>query len=102
MIKRRHQPEQIHAERRYLVISEDGEPLTKSGLDSAWQRLIASCVQQKIITKEQRFSLHDLKRKGGTDTSGTKADKQQALGVTEAMMKVYDHSLAVVKPSDMP
>ena len=102
VIKRRHQPEQIHAERRYLVISEDGEPLTKSGLDSAWQRLIASCVKQKIIAEEQRFSLHDLKRKGGTDTSGTKADKQQALGVTEAMMKVYDHSLAVVKPSDMP
>ena len=102
VIKRRHQPEQIHAERRYLVISEDGEPLTKSGLDSAWQRLIASCVKQKIIAEDQRFSLHDLKRKGGTDTSGTKADKQQALGVTEAMMKVYDHSLAVVKPSDMP
>lgn len=102
VIKRRHQPEQIHAERRYLVISENGEPLTKSGLDSAWQRLIASCVENKIITEEQRFSLHDLKRKGGTDTSGTKADKQQALGVTEAMMKVYDHSLAIVKPSDMP
>lgn len=102
VIKRRRQPEQLHADRRYLVISEDGEPLSKSGLDSAWQRLIASCVEHQVITEDQRFSLHDLKRKGGTDTAGTKADKQQALGVTEAMMKVYDHSLAVVKPSDMP
>jgi len=48
---------------------------------------------------EDRFSLHDLKRKGGTDTVGTRAEKQDALGVSEAMMKVYDKSVPRVKPS---
>ena len=48
---------------------------------------------------EDRFSLHDLKRKGGTDTVGTRAEKQDALGVSEAMMKRYDKSVPRVKPS---
>ena len=48
---------------------------------------------------EDRFSLHDLKRKGGTDTVGTRAVKQDALGVSEAMMKVYGKSVPRVKPS---
>ena len=52
-----------------------------------------------MITEEQRFSLHDLKRKGGTDTAGNVADKQTALGVSPAMMKVYDLSVPKVRPS---
>ena len=66
------------------------------------QRLIVSCVQHQVITEDQRFSLHDLKCKGGTDTAGTITEKQQAIGVAKAMMKVYDHSLAAMKPSDTP
>lgn len=91
---------QLRPEDRFLFLSEDGEPLTKDGLDSAWQRLIAKAVRDGVITIEQRFSLHDLKRKGGTDTAGNRADKQDALGVSEAMMKVYDLSVPRVKPSD--
>lgn len=102
IVDKRGQPDQLRPEHRFLFISEDGEPLTKSGLDSAWQRLMAKAIEDKIITEEQRFSLHDLKRKGGTDTAGTRADKQDALGVTETMMNVYDLSVPRVKPSDMP
>jgi len=57
-------------------------------------------VKDQVITIEQRFSLHDLKRKGGSDTAGNSADKQDALGVTAPMMKVYDLSVPRVKPSD--
>ncbi len=102
IIRRRSQPEQLRAEHRFLFISQNGEPLSKSGLDSAWQRLIASAIEDQVITEDQRFSLHDLKRKGGTDTAGNSADKQDALGVTAPMMKVYDLSVPRVKPSDMP
>lgn len=100
IVAKRKQPEQLRPEDRYLFISEDGEPLSKSGLDSAWQRLIAKAVKDQVISEDQRFSLHDLKRKGGTDTAGNSADKQDALGVSAPMMKVYDLSLPRVKPSD--
>jgi len=98
-IERLRRPEMLRAEDRSVFLSQGGEPLSKSGLDSAWQRFITIAIENNVITAEQRFSLHDLKRKGGTDTVGNRADKQDALGVSEAMMKVYDHSVPRVKPS---
>lgn len=89
----------LRAEDRRVILAENGEPLTKSGLDSAWQRFIHLAIKEGVIAAEQRFGLHDLKRKGGTDTPGTKAEKQDALGVTEQMMKVYDKSVPEVAPS---
>lgn len=47
-----------------MRLSEKGEPLTKDGPDSAWQRLIKVAIRDGVISEEQRFSLHDLKRKG--------------------------------------
>lgn len=63
------------------------------------ERLIHKAIEAGAITENQRFSPHDLKRKGGTDTTGNRAEKQDALGVSEAMMKVYDKSVPTVKPS---
>lgn len=100
-IDRLRRPEMMRAEDRAVFLSQGGEPLTKSGLDSAWQRFITMAIEASVITAEQRFSLHDLKRKGGTDTAGNRAEKQDALGVSEAMMKVYDKSVPRVKPSDI-
>lgn len=99
VLARTKRPEWIAPTQRVLFLSEGGEPLSKSGLDTAWQRLIHKSIEAGVITEEQRFSLHDLKRKGGTDTPGNRADKQDALGVSEAMMKVYDKSVPRVKPS---
>lgn len=99
-IARRGQPEQLRPENRFVFLSEDGEPLTKDGLDSAWRRPILKAIEAGVITEEQRFSLHDLKRKGVTDTKGTKRDKQDAAGLTEPMMNVYDLSVPLVKPAD--
>lgn len=92
-------PELIRPEDRFVFLAQGGEPLSKSGLDTAWQRLVAAALDEGVITAEQRFSLHDLKRKGGTDIKGNRAEKQDALGVSEAMMKVYDKSVPSVKPS---
>jgi len=101
IVQRRRMPLHLHPERRRLFLAENGEPLKKSGLDSVMQRLMHSAMADGVITPEQRFGLHDLKRKGITDTAGTKADKQDAAGLTEAMMPVYDFSVPLVKPSDM-
>jgi len=93
-------PIPILPKNRPLVISEKGESLKKSSLDTAWQRLIQRAIRDKIITEDERFGLHDLKRKGITDTPGTRADKQRASGhKSESMMDTYDLSLPIVDPS---
>jgi len=87
-------------EHRPIIVNGSGEALIKSTFDSAWKRLITKAIEQGIITQQERFSPHDLKRKGTTDTQGTRADKQQASGhKSDAMMDVYDKSIAIVKPS---
>jgi len=93
-------PIPMKAKSRPLVVGEDGAALGKSSLDSAWQRLIHRAIENKVITAEERFGLHDLKRKGITDTDGTRADKQEASGhKSAAMMDVYDLSVPIVQPS---
>ena len=99
IIKRHSLPVPLRAEQRHLFIAEHGEPLQKTSLDSAWQRLIQLAISSGVITAEDRFSLHDLKRKGGTDTVGNRAERQDALGVSDAMMKIYDKSVPRVRPS---
>ncbi|WP_285315388.1 site-specific integrase [Stenotrophomonas maltophilia] len=99
IIDRHSLPVQMRTDQRYLFLAEHGEPLQKTSLDSTWQRFIQLAIASGIILAEDRFSLHDLKRKGGTDTAGNRAERQDALGVTDAMMKVYDKSVPRVKPS---
>lgn len=99
VMERTRRPEMLKPQDRVVFLEEGGEPLSRSTLDSAWQRLIWNAIEAGVISEDQRFSLHDLKRKGGTDTPGTRAEKQDALGVSEAMMKVYDKSVPRVKPS---
>lgn len=71
--------------------------------DEGWagQRLILKAIEAGVITEEQRLSRHDLKRKGVSDTKGTKRDKQDAAGLTEPMMNVYDLSVSIVEPADV-
>lgn len=95
-------PVQMRPDQRYLFLAEHGEPLQKTSLDSTWQRFIQLALAAGVITREERFSLHDLKRKGGTDTMGNRAERQDALGVSDAMMKVYDKSVPRVEPSGKP
>jgi hypothetical protein len=82
---------------RSLVVSEDGRPLSKGALSSAWRRAMAVAVEAKVIEDGERFGLHGLKHRGVTDTAGTVADKKQASGHrTDAMAEHYNHELAVV------
>jgi hypothetical protein len=56
-------------------------------------------LSEGAIEESQRFGLHDLKRRGTTDTQGTRADKQEAAGWKDAdMVDIYDFSIPVVKP----
>lgn len=87
-------------DQRPIIVNSGGRPLSKSELDTAWQRFITAAIEDGVLTEDQRFSLHDLKRKGITDTPGNRADKQLASGHRDgAMLDVYDLSVPTVKPS---
>lgn len=88
------------AEQRPLIVAAHGGALQKTSLDTAWQRLVTQAIEKGIMTAEQKFGLHDFKRRGITDTEGTRADKQQASGHrSEGMLDVYDLSVPVVNPA---
>lgn len=90
----------IRAEDRPLLVNRDGEAVGKSTFNSAWRRLIARAIEDGVMTEQNRFGPHDLKRRGITDTPGTRGEKQLASGhVNESMLDVYDFSLPVVKPA---
>ncbi len=83
-------------EDRYLFVSEDGEPLTRSGFNTAWQRMMRNAVKDQVLSEQQRFALHGLKHRGVTDTEG---DKKRASGHrTDAMIHLYDHEVPLVEP----
>lgn len=96
-------PENTSPDRSVKALYHRGQPrgpLRKTSLDTAWQRFITLAIADGNIDPEDRFALHDLKRRGITDTTGTRADKQEASGHRDAkMMDVYDHSVPVVSPS---
>lgn len=92
-------PVPLKPEQRRLVVSQSGTPLTKSALDSAWQRMMTLAIREGVIEEAQRFSLHGLKHRGITDTEGNLADKQEAAGhKTQEMTRRYSHDVPVVKP----
>jgi site-specific recombinase XerC len=93
-------PIPIAASKRFIIVASHGGPLRKTSLDTAWQRFITLAISDGNIDPEERFALHDLKRRGITDTTGTRADKQEASGHRDQkMMDIYDFSIPVVPPS---
>lgn len=95
-------PIPINADQRPLIVSESGTPLTKSALDSAWQRMIRRAITEGVIEPGQRFALHGLKHRGITDSD----DKASGGHRSEAMRQLYDHAIpvvqAAVKPKQVP
>jgi len=90
-------PEPLRPEHRYLVVNQSGHPLGRSGLKTAWQRLMDAVVEAKVITDEERFTMHGLKHRGVTDTAGGRAAKNEAAGHKKLeMTDTYNHELAVV------
>lgn len=95
--KRRGAPIPLRPEHRYLVVNQSGQPLARSSLKTAWQRLMDAAVEAGVITDAERFSMHGLKHRGITDTAGGRSAKQDAAGhKSAAMTDVYNHELPVV------
>lgn len=93
----------LRAEDRSLLVTEDGAPLQKSSLDSAWQRFMELAIKDKAIAETSKFTLHGLKHKGVTETQGTRAEKKDASGHrSDAAFDVYDHELKIVPAAGEP
>ena len=87
-------------EQRFIFVANDLAPLSTGALSSGWAQMMRSAVEEGIITREQRFTLHGLKHRGVTDTRGSRRRKQIASGhQTEAMVQLYDHDVPVVAPA---
>ncbi|MBV6799796.1 integrase [Xanthomonas campestris pv. obscurae] len=90
----------MHAKDRFLFVGEDGDPLSRSGFNTSWQRMMKNAISDLILEERERFALHGLKHRGITDTTG---DKKLASGhKTDAMVYIYDHELAQVPASADP
>jgi len=77
----------------YLIRGQAGHKLTESGFQTLWQRLMVKAVDKGF----SRFTFHDLKAKGVTDTKG---DKQEASGHrSAAMVDTYNRKPSFVKPA---
>ncbi len=65
------------ASKRFIIVAIHGGPLRKTSLDTAWQRFITLVIVDGNVNSEDRFALHDLKRRGITDTTETRAEKSE-------------------------
>jgi site-specific recombinase XerD len=99
----RSRPVPIRPQDRYLFITQSGTPLSKAGLDNAFQDLMRAAIETGVIAEQDRFNLHGLKHRGITDTAGNKGDKKSASGhKTDAALEEYDHEIPTVDPANAP
>jgi len=98
--QRHRQPPQLHASKRPMLVSQRGMALSKSGLDSAWQRLISLAREGEnpVLAEDEVFTLHGLKHRGITDSK----DKASGGHRTERMRQRYDHETPLVEPTELP
>jgi integrase len=68
----------------YLIHNKYGQPIKVNSFNTGWQRRMRACIREKGIA---RFTLHDLKRKGATDSD---LPATISTGNTSAAAKVYD------------
>jgi len=92
--KGRERPIPLRAQDRHLLVERSGNPISKSALDSAWQRFITEAMRVGVIGEEDRFALHGLKHRGITDSD----NKASGGHKSEAMRQLYDHEVPLVKP----
>lgn len=88
---------QIRPENRFVLVGTSGQAIKQRTWQSAWKRFMVLAIDKGVIKREERFGLHDMKRRGATDTPGTKEEKMEATGHKSiAMLEVYDTSIPVV------
>lgn len=100
ILTKRKQPHPIKPAMRYVFISErTGNKIQSSSLKTALARIGKQAEEEAKLQGIEfiRFTFHDLKRKGISDTEG---DKLKASGHRNAsMLNIYDVKPDIVKPA---
>jgi len=100
IVSKHKQPHPFRPEDRFVFISErTGDRIQVSSLKTAIGRITATAQTEaeQLGIQWTRFTFHDLKRKGVSDTTG---NKQDASGHRNAsMLNIYDVRLKTVEPS---
>lgn len=93
-------PIPIKPDSRPVFVGKNGQVVSRGAWQTAWCNFIKMAIREGVISEEERFSAHDLKRRGVTDTEGNRADKMEASGHKSGTgIEPYDKSMPVVKPS---
>lgn len=61
--------------RRFVFCQRNGQPYSANGFQTAWQRLVHKAIKLGRITKTQRYGLHDLRGKAGSEAASDEAAK---------------------------
>jgi site-specific recombinase XerD len=100
ILSERKQPHPIRPEDRFVFISErTGDRIQVSSLKTAIGRITTTAQGEadRLGIQWTRFTFHDLKRKGVSDTTGNKLDASGHR--TASMLNIYDVRLKTVEPS---
>lgn len=92
-------PTPMRPQDRLLLVTDTGNRVNDSTLQTAWQRLMRAAIEAGVITVDQRFGPHDLKRRGITDTPGRSAKLEAGGHRSEQMLDVYDLEVPAVAPA---
>lgn len=93
-------PVPIKPEDRLIFVGKGGKEISRNAWANAWKHMIDMAVTEGVIEDSERFSAHDLKRRGVTDTPGNRSDKMEASGhKSQTGIDPYDHSKLIVDPA---
>jgi len=100
IFEKRAMPVPIRPEDRLIMVNTSGKRITKSAWQNCWARFQALAIEEGVMKEEEKFGLHDMKRRGVTDTVGTRADRLEASGLSDyKILNTYDKSKPIVKPA---
>lgn len=80
----------------YLFATRDGQPYTRGGWNSIWQRKMKKAIEGGVIA--ERFTDHDLRAKTASDTDLTHAAELLTHGDTQITNRTYRRKAAQVQP----
>ncbi|MCZ6657400.1 MAG: tyrosine-type recombinase/integrase, partial [Gammaproteobacteria bacterium] len=80
----------------YLFSNRRGQPYTYGGFKSNWDRAMASAVEKGILN--ERFNIHDLRRKAGSETHLEHAQRLLGHSNAQTTVKHYRVKPERVKP----
>lgn len=90
-------PVPLRPDHRPLLVTQDGIRIKAFGWQNAWRRFWQQMLKGGAVEAGQYFGLHDMKRRGITDTKGGRAAKLEGGGHRDPnMLPVYDFELPLV------